>query len=80
MPDVLALIASVLQVSPADLTEEDGAATLPMWDSLKTLMLASMIEITYDITLDNDAIERLRTVRAVREVLAQYTGSQSPEP
>lgn len=72
MPEVLALVASVLRVSAADLTEDDGAATIASWDSLQTLLLASMIEITYDITLANDDIEQLTTVRAVRDVLARH--------
>jgi len=75
MPEVLALVASVLQVSPADLTEEDGTDTVPAWDSLKTILLASMIEVTYDITLGNSDIEQLTTVRGVREVLARHVGA-----
>ena len=75
MPEVLALVASVLQVNPADLTEEDGTDTVPAWDSLKTILLASMIEVTYDITLGNSDIEQLTTVRGVREVLARHVGA-----
>jgi acyl carrier protein len=72
MPDVLALVASALQVSSADLTEDDGTETMPGWDSLKIILLACMIEVTYDITLDSSEIEQLTTVRAVREVLASH--------
>lgn len=75
MPDVLTLIASVLQVSPDSLREDDGIETVPAWDSLKTILLASMIEITYDVTLDNSDIEQLTTVRAVREVVARHAAS-----
>jgi acyl carrier protein len=74
MPEVLALVASVLQVNAGDLTEEDGTDTVPAWDSLKTILLASMIEVTYDITLGNSDIEQLTTVRGVREVLARHVG------
>ncbi len=71
-PDVLPLIASVLQLSPESLQDDDGMDTVPAWDSLKTVLLASMIEITYDVTLDNRDIERLTSVRAVREVVARH--------
>ncbi|WP_037246784.1 acyl carrier protein [Rhodoferax saidenbachensis] len=74
-PDVLPLIASVLQVTPDSLREDDGAETVPAWDSLKTILLASMIEITYDITLDNSEIEQLTTVRAVREVITRHVAN-----
>ncbi|MBK6323594.1 acyl carrier protein [Candidatus Aalborgicola defluviihabitans] len=72
MSDVLTLIASVLQVDAADLNEDDGIDTVAAWDSLKTILLASMIEINYSITLDNHDIEKLITVRGVREVLARH--------
>jgi acyl carrier protein len=77
MPDVRALIASVMRVSPDALHENDGAETVPTWDSLKTILLASLIEITYDITLDSSDIEQLTTVRAVREVIVRHVASQS---
>lgn len=72
MIDILPLIAQVLKVDAAQLQDDDGVQTLPQWDSLKVLLLASMIEVTYDITLDNTDIEQLTTVRAVREVVQRH--------
>jgi acyl carrier protein len=72
MPEVRALIASVLQIPADALRDDDSTETVDSWDSLKTVMLASMIEITYDITLDNSDIERLTSVSAVREVIARH--------
>lgn len=72
MPEVRALIASVLQIPADALRDDDSTETVDAWDSLKTVMLASMIEITYDITLDNSDIEQLTTVSAVREVIARH--------
>lgn len=72
MIDILPLVAQVLKVDAAQLQDDDGVQTLPQWDSLKVLLLASMIEVTYDITLDNTDIEQLTTVRAVREVVQRH--------
>lgn len=72
LAEVLTFIASVLQIDPSQLREDDGTNTVPAWDSLKTLMMASMIEINYGVTLDNSEMERLTTVRAVRDVLARH--------
>lgn len=72
MSDILTLIASVLQVNAADLREDDSTDTVAAWDSLKTILLASMVEINYSITLDNRDIEQLVSVRGVREVLARH--------
>ena len=72
LQEVLDFIASVLQVDASQLREDDGTETVPAWDSLKTLLMASMIEINHGVTLDNSEMERLTTVRTVREVLARH--------
>jgi acyl carrier protein len=72
MSDVRTLLASVLQVPPHQLSEDDGMETLPQWDSLKTLLIASMAEVTWGITLSSSEIDRLTSVRAVRAVLAGH--------
>ena len=75
MTDILPLIAQVLQVDPAKLSENDGVATMPQWDSLKIILLASMIEVTHGITLSSADIEQLTSVGAVRAVFARHVGS-----
>ncbi len=72
MTDALALIARVLEVDAARLSEDDGVDTMPQWDSLKILLLASMIEVTHGLTLTNADIEALTSVRSVRSVLARH--------
>lgn len=72
--EVLSFIASVLQIDASELREGDGSETVPAWDSLKTLMMASMIEINHGVTLSNQEMESLTTVQAVREVLARHAG------
>lgn len=72
MQDVAQLIASVLQVDPSQLSEEDGVETMAQWDSLKIVLLASMVEITYGVTLRADEIDALTSVRAVRAVLGRH--------
>ncbi|MEO7547896.1 MAG: acyl carrier protein [Ramlibacter sp.] len=74
MTDVRDLIASILQLSAEGLAEEDGPETIAAWDSLKTILLASMVEITYGITLSNSDIEQFTSVGAVREVVARHDG------
>ncbi|WP_374665731.1 acyl carrier protein [Ramlibacter sp.] len=72
MQDVAQLIASVLQVDPARLSDEDGVETLEQWDSLRIVLLASMIEVSYGLTLQSEEIDSLTSVRAVRAVLARH--------
>lgn len=72
MPEIKALVASVLQMPPEELHEDDGTDTIAAWDSLKTLLIASMIEIEWGVTLDSRDIEQLTTLRAVRDVVARH--------
>jgi acyl carrier protein len=72
MPQVRALIASVLRIDPSQVKDEDTSETLQNWDSLSSAMLASEIEIVHDITLDDSEIEHITSVRAVRELLARH--------
>jgi acyl carrier protein len=73
MPDPLELIAFALRIDPAELSDDDGMDTLSQWDSLKVAQIASMIEIEYDVTLDDSDLERLTTVRDVYAVIARYS-------
>lgn len=75
MTDILPLIAQVLQVDAAALSEDDGVQTMPQWDSLRIILLASMIEVTHGVTLSSADIEQLTSVGAVRSVVARHVGS-----
>jgi len=72
MPDPAHLIASVLKIPPGQLSDDDGAHSLPQWDSLATVMLASMIEVSYGVTLASEEIDSLTSVRAVREIVGRH--------
>ncbi|MBR0645967.1 hypothetical protein [Plastoroseomonas hellenica] len=65
----------MMQVDAASLREEDGVETMAIWDSLRVITLASMIEFHYDIVLANADIENLTSVQRVRDVVARYAQS-----
>lgn len=69
---VIALIARVLQVEPSVLDGCADNATVPGWDSLRTLMLASMIEISFAIRLTADEVSGLTSVARVIETVARH--------
>lgn len=71
MPQVRALIASVLRIDPARVKDEDTSETLENWDSLTSVMLACEIEVIHEITLEASEIEQITSVIAVRELLAR---------
>lgn len=72
MDRIVPLIAATLSVDPASLRDEDGVETVANWDSLRTLTIVSMIEITYGITLDNSELEQMTTVKRIREIVARH--------
>jgi acyl carrier protein len=72
---VLGMIATVLRLSPADIREDDGAHSVGNWDSLRSVLIASMIEVNYGVTLSNEDIEQLISVTGVRQVVARHVGA-----
>ncbi len=49
--------------------EESGSATVPTWDSMRELMLASMLESEYGIALSIDEMLDLHSVQSIRRIL-----------
>ena len=74
LAEAIGLVAAILQADPAGVGADDGARTLPTWDSLKTILLASHIEVERGITLESAEIEQLTSVRAVAAVIARHAG------
>jgi acyl carrier protein len=72
---VLELIAAVLRVSPEEIQEDDGAHSVGNWDSLRSVLMASMIEVNYGVTLSNEEIEQLISVQGVRQVVGRHAGT-----
>ena len=67
--DPLDLIAGVLGVDAAGLTDEDGRDTVPAWTSRKQIELVVALEERYGVVFGNEDVFAARTVGAVREVL-----------
>ncbi len=63
------LVAMVLDVDPASLSEDSGRGTLDLWDSLAHLNVVSAIEETYDIVLSSAEMRELTSLGALREAL-----------
>lgn len=73
MPDrLLTLLASLMQVPVSAMTEDLTCDDLEKWDSMREVLLASMLESEYGIALRVDDLENLRSVRKIRDVLASH--------
>jgi acyl carrier protein len=66
------LIASIMEVEPSDIDDDSDNTTLAKWDSMRQIMLATLLESEYGFTLRNDELERLQSVKNIRAILAAH--------
>ncbi|MDB5092013.1 MAG: acyl carrier protein [Candidatus Eremiobacteraeota bacterium] len=69
---LLELIASVMEVDASEVTENSDNETLGKWDSMRQIMLATMLESEYGFTLSNDELAGLQSVGKIRTILARH--------
>jgi len=63
------LVASVINVSAAELTPQSGPENLPAWDSLAHIGIIAAIEETYRVQLTMPEILAIRTIADLRNML-----------
>ncbi len=61
------LIAGVLKVKPTEITEMSSPETIPGWDSLRTILLVSVLEERYQVTL---TLAELMTIKTIGDLQA----------
>ena len=64
------LLASVLNVDPAQLTDSTNRDNISTWDSLGHLNVVTALEETYNIEFSTAEINSIKTVGDVRKSLA----------
>jgi len=65
------LLAEVLQVPAAKITDDLAMADVDAWDSLKHMELVVALETMFDIQLTFDEIVAMRSVREIKRVLGE---------
>ncbi|MET4923861.1 acyl carrier protein [Streptomyces sp. PSRA5] len=69
--ELTGLVADVLQLAPAEVTDDTGPATSAAWTSLRHVQIVARVEQTYGVKLTSREVRGCRTVGALRGVLAQ---------
>lgn len=77
---IVDLVAEVLDVEPAELTDDAGPGTVANWTSLRHVQLVVALEETYGVTLTPDEIRSLRSIGDIRAVLAGRGIEVGPAP
>jgi acyl carrier protein len=75
---LLEVIASVMEVPTDQIDENSCSDTLEKWDSMRQIMLASMLESEYSFILSSDEMEQLKSVRQIRAILAAHGMQDGP--
>ncbi|TXL84357.1 acyl carrier protein [Streptomyces sp. NBC_01725] len=69
--ELTGLVADVLQMAPAEVTEDTGPATTAAWTSLRHVQIVARVEQTYGVRLTAREVRGCRSVGALRGVLAE---------
>ena len=68
------VIASTFRISPSGVTDALAFHAIPEWDSLAHMELMLALEAEYGVSIDEDRMIELTSVRKIREFL----GNGSP--
>ncbi|MEU5943053.1 acyl carrier protein [Micromonospora sp. NPDC047548] len=63
------VVAGVLEVDPAEVTDESGPDSIGTWTSLRHLQLVVTLEEVYGVSFAFEEIRDVRSVRTLRDVL-----------
>lgn len=63
MQDFISFIAGVMEVDPAELSEDTGYGTIEKWDSLMHMRMVMEIEEEYDVEIPIDEIPNIKTLK-----------------
>lgn len=64
------LFASILEVSPIELTDASSQASLRSWDSLAHINVISALEEVYSVHFSTDEIQSIKSVGDARRLLS----------
>ena len=70
-PALVAVLSGILDVPPGSLGDDVAMADVETWDSLRHIDLIVTLEETFALQFDADEIVEMRSVGAIRSVLAR---------
>jgi len=68
---IVDLIAKILKIPAASITDETAMKNVPAWDSLKHMTLILAIEQEFALELTGDEIADMTSVKAIRDILGK---------
>jgi acyl carrier protein len=68
------IVAAVLEVDPAEISDPAGPATLPSWTSMRHIQLVVAVQEAYGLSFDYTEISGIRTVGDLRALVAARAG------
>ena len=65
------VVAEVLKLSGADVTDDTSPKTAPAWDSLRHIELVMMVEAAFGVSFPPAEVTTMTSVGAIRQLLQQ---------
>jgi acyl carrier protein len=72
MTHLRSILAKVLQIDAASITDATSPQTVPTWDSFNALMLVSELESHYGISFTMDEVSSVTCVGDIKKCLRQH--------
>ena len=63
MQDFINFVARVMEVDPAELTEDTAYGTIAKWDSLMHMRIVMEIEEEYDVEIPIEDIPNIKSIK-----------------
>lgn len=70
---IIEIIASVLEVSAAEINIESDSNSVESWDSMKQLFMVSELEQEFNIEFDTEEMEKMKSVRSIIDIINTKT-------
>ena len=72
------VIASILALSPEDLSDDSSSENLDSWDSLRQLSIILALESAYGISITTEQAVDMNSISAIKTVLRKH-GVELPD-
>lgn len=71
------IVAKALEISRDEIDENSAMGETPNWDSLNHVVLIGELEISYEIEIPNEDIEKYTTMKSIIQLYKEKSGDIS---
>jgi len=72
MKKLTVVLARVLEIPEAEITDDTGPDNVASWDSFNGLLLVSELEEAFDVEFTMEEVTSVKSVRDIKDILNKY--------